>query len=205
MLSKRYQMASIRLETGASFRKIGELFGVSESRVGQLIGGWITLEKKLIEKTCPRCGTKFIKNSKYCSRKCVGRGRVCKCGNTENLGVNQNICRDCNTKRSGEYRHTKKGREIINRIGKEQYLKFKEKAIARALLNQAVKAGKIKKPLHCEKCGLVKKLDGHHEDYAKPLEVIWFCRACHIGHHRTNPSTVASSSIQRSETIQRPS
>jgi hypothetical protein len=25
---------------------------------------------------------------------------------------------------------------------------------------------------------------GHHENYSKPLDVVWFCRAHHIEHHR---------------------
>lgn len=40
----------------------------------------------------------------------------------------------------------------------------------------------------CEKCGVsatARQLDGHHEDYSKPLEVIWLCRNCHkLEHNR---------------------
>lgn len=41
--------------------------------------------------------------------------------------------------------------------------------------------GKIEvKP--CAKCGR-EKAEMHHENYAKPTEVIWLCRECHLKEH----------------------
>jgi hypothetical protein len=37
-------------------------------------------------------------------------------------------------------------------------------------------------PQPCEVCGKV-NVQKHHDDYTKPLEVRWFCRAHHIGVH----------------------
>lgn len=52
---------------------------------------------------------------------------------------------------------------------------------ARWMANKAVLSGKlIKKP--CEVCGNI-KVDGHHKDYFKPLEVVWLCRKCHLAEH----------------------
>jgi hypothetical protein len=49
-------------------------------------------------------------------------------------------------------------------------------AVARAL-----RAGTLTK-LPCSVCGNTKS-ESHHEDYTKPLEVIWFCRQHHSTHH----------------------
>lgn len=38
-------------------------------------------------------------------------------------------------------------------------------------LNEAVKRGKVKKPIQCSSCFNTKRLSGHHEDYSKPLSV----------------------------------
>jgi len=38
-------------------------------------------------------------------------------------------------------------------------------------------------PLLCEKCAEKPPADMHHEDYSKPLEVIWLCRGCHKRGH----------------------
>jgi hypothetical protein len=43
----------------------------------------------------------------------------------------------------------------------------------------AVKTGKMVKPLYCERCSSFGRLDGHHKDYSKPLQVEWLCRSCH--------------------------
>ena len=47
----------------------------------------------------------------------------------------------------------------------------------------AIKSGSLKvKP--CEWCGYAIGVHAHHEDYSKPLEVIWLCRPCHGQRHR---------------------
>lgn len=60
--------------------------------------------------------------------------------------------------------------------------KFPEKAKARIALGNAVRDGRVcRKP--CEVCGS-DKAEGHHEDYAKPLEVRWLCNTHHREAHR---------------------
>ena len=60
----------------------------------------------------------------------------------------------------------------------------KEKQRANGLVNMRQRSGKLVSPTACEDCGQVKKLDKHHEDYAKPGEVNWLCRSCHMKRHR---------------------
>ena len=55
---------------------------------------------------------------------------------------------------------------------------------ANALLNVYIKRGKVIKKDICEDCYNKKAIDGHHEDYKKPLEVIWLCEKCHGRRHR---------------------
>jgi hypothetical protein len=55
---------------------------------------------------------------------------------------------------------------------------------ARYAVTNAVRDGRLKKPDSCERCGTYGRIHGHHEDYAKPLEVVWLCAACHKARHR---------------------
>ena len=47
---------------------------------------------------------------------------------------------------------------------------------------QAIRKGKlIKEP--CVDCGVEEKIHAHHEDYSKPLDVVWVCAAHHKKYH----------------------
>lgn len=58
------------------------------------------------------------------------------------------------------------------------------KETARQVLRSAVADGKIIKPTKCQRCYQEKKLHGHHEDYSKPLDVLWLCAVCHAAAHK---------------------
>lgn len=58
------------------------------------------------------------------------------------------------------------------------------KGKARLAVQYAVKVGKIERPDRCEDCGRDRPLQGHHEDYDRPLDVVWLCRPCHVDRHR---------------------
>lgn len=79
-------------------------------------------------------------------------------------------CRICeNTKRARYYLRNKTDRERNRKS-------MKARATSRVYFAKQ-KGQLIKKP--CEVCG-AEQTDAHHDDYAKPLEVRWLCRA----HHR---------------------
>lgn len=48
----------------------------------------------------------------------------------------------------------------------------------------AKRDGLLIKPERCERCGDRVLIEGHHDDYAKPLEVRWVCQRCHQRIHR---------------------
>jgi superfamily II helicase len=58
----------------------------------------------------------------------------------------------------------------------------RDKYLARSRLKYAVKSGVVTKA-PCRECGAL-KVEAHHPDYLKPLEIIWLCSTCHGKEHR---------------------
>ncbi len=50
---------------------------------------------------------------------------------------------------------------------------------ARSYLKVYIKRGKIDRG-PCEICQTTIKIEAHHDDYSKPLQVRWFCRPHHV-------------------------
>lgn len=102
-----------------------------------------------------------------------------------------NICKECTKKRVREFSRSERGREYDRERNKtdkrrrwlRDYLQKRRVANpivtrCRNKFEKALLAGKItKKP--CEVCGEV-NVQGHHEDYNRPLQVTWLCGI----HHR---------------------
>ena len=81
-------------------------------------------------------------------------------------------------------------RYATNRVARARHeAKYPEKAEARDVLQRAVRAGRIQRQ-PCEVCRAVHgglrddgtpiRVEAHHDDYTKPLEVRWLCG----DHHR---------------------
>lgn len=54
-----------------------------------------------------------------------------------------------------------------------------EKAAAYSAVRNAVLSGRLTR-LPCEVCGSTDRVEAHHDDYSRPLDVRWFC----FRHHR---------------------
>ena len=107
----------------------------------------------------------------------------------------QTICRECFSEYNRErYRKNKdRIRENIRRYRAENPTKVLASRIktcaknpthynANKVIEQAIIAGKTAKPDHCSICGCSSdehRIEAHHEDYSKPLEIVWCCTPCH--------------------------
>ena len=113
---------------------------------------------------CKKCNVKFIAHNGfqvYCS----------ECGKLKDMRYRQKniiFIRERSSKWAREHRKYT-----------EKSIDKKEKQIIMNKVNWAIKAGKIEKSKFCFCCGCERKLQGHHQDYSKPLDVMWLCPPCH--------------------------
>ncbi len=87
----------------------------------------------------------------------------------------QYYCKRCNQ----TYFQTEAGKKAHSQSDAKRLKNFPEKAKAHHTINDAIRGGKLERPHLCESCGGIGKIEAHHPDYSRPLNVIWLCRKCH--------------------------
>ena len=85
-----------------------------------------------------------------------------------------------------KYSKTKKGKEVKKKSQINYRKKYPMKYAAHVLTRNAIRDGKLIRQLNCSVCNSTNIVEGHHDDYTKPLEVRWLCKACHKEWHRHN-------------------
>lgn len=90
-------------------------------------------------------------------------------------------------KARSDYSKTEAGKAAHKKSCKKWVERNPVKRLANIMVGNAVASGKLEKPDNCESCGIVpRRIHGHHDDYAKPLDVRWLCPGCHSKWHREN-------------------
>jgi len=109
---------------------------------------------------------------------------------------NKSKCKECVKNASTSYRNKNidKVRAYDRARGSRQppeYLKkyrdmYPNKYKAHNMVNNAVRDKRLFPKEDCENCGSIMRIEGHHDDYLKPLNVRWLCSCCHKQWHRDN-------------------
>ena len=92
-------------------------------------------------------------------------------------------------KRNAGYRKTKAFRKKESTYYKHWYKNNNRKrnpmaARAHSAVFAAIQLGILIRPQTCQHCNRGAKIQGHHTDYSKPLQVIWLCQPCHKIEHQ---------------------
>lgn len=60
-----------------------------------------------------------------------------------------------------------------------------EKYRAHVMVNNGLRDGRLERRDTCENClSAVRPVQAHHDDYSRPLDVVWLCHPCHMRWHK---------------------
>lgn len=124
--------------------------------------------EKSIVAHCNECGLEFKANPYEVKR---GGGKFCSrnCQRSHQAKINAEASR-------GNLTQAEMNARSRSRTPKEVIL-------AHRAVDTAIKNGSlVRQP--CEVCG-ADRVDAHHDDYSKPLQVRWLCRGHHLQFHRS--------------------
>lgn len=85
-----------------------------------------------------------------------------------------------------EYIQTEQGKQSRKKSMEKYHVTYPMKYAAHVITGNAVRDKKIEKQTQCSECKSTKKIEAHHDDYTKPLEIRWLCNACHRAWHKVN-------------------
>ena len=147
---------------------------------------WNDIERAKTRKICPEC-TKEKSLLEYYRHRQMKDQHLNKCKECIKKDVKthrtENIekVREYDRKRSTLPHRIERNKNTCKKFREDFPLKYK----AHRIVNNAIRDGKLTKPETCETCNRKgRQIEGHHDDYTKPLEVTWLCSACHKQLHR---------------------
>ena len=111
-------------------------------------------------------------------------GHVNKCKECNKNDVTANRNKNIEKIRSYDRQRAKETSRIkaVTEISKAWRNEDKRRSVAHSAVARAIRNGSLFR-LPCVRCAEVKSL-AHHEDYDKPLEVMWLCQPCHKQRHK---------------------
>ena len=129
--------------------------------------------------------------------------RCTKCGETKPIAEFYRNKRRGRVERKAQCRMCQRAAERVwerNNPRRNENLKLRrgkwpEKERARKMIAKRLERGSMVKPNRCEDCGgefSGRGIQGHHDDYSKPLEVRWLCQRCHRAVHAAEEAALAA-------------
>lgn len=147
-------------------------------------------------KTCKKCNAtkpvedfyphKLMKDrrSAQCKECIKARSAAYAAANKERRRiVNRNYSRRPEVKQKRKaYQQTEKGKQVSNATTLAWMRRNPEKLGAQMMVRGALLCGFMQRQ-PCEICGTTVRVQGHHDDYSKPMEVKWLCHPHHAERH----------------------
>lgn len=135
-------------------------------------------------KTCFKCERTLPRDAFYAHPR-MADGLLGKCRDCTKRDVKENRALKPAAFRlyERERGRTPERRQSQTEASRRARRRYPEKYRARGAVNSAKRSGRLK-PQPCRSCGTRLKVQAHHHDYSKPLDVEWLCVPCHKAEHR---------------------
>lgn len=154
-------------------------------------------------KTCFKCHaekplTEFYKHSQMADGH-LNKCKECTKADVKAHGADRGYDKRRNSlphrvKARKDYQQTERGRALASASKKRFTDRNPHKKKATSMVSAALRNGSLEKS-DCESCGNP-DVQGHHEDYSRPLDVVWLCVKCHSHYHRVRRA------LERKELVQ---
>ena len=134
-------------------------------------------------KECFKCNTVKPLEEFY-KHKMMADGHLNKCKACAKSDVNKHRQDNLEAKREYDRQRSKLAHRMAlkARVTKAWRAEDLRRQQCHSAVRQAIVKGTLTKS-PCERCGEVKSL-AHHEDYDKPVDVMWLCQPCHKQRHK---------------------
>ena len=151
-------------------------------------------------KVCRECNIKKS-FSEFYKHAAMGDGHLNKCIPCVKSRVskhrvnNLEAIREYDKKRSNElhrvnarkaYQKTEAGKLAKKKAMDAYHKRYPMTYAAHVIAGNAIRDGKLIPASCCSICGSTEKIEGHHDDYTKPLDIRWLCEQCHKAWHKIN-------------------
>lgn len=134
-------------------------------------------------KTCFKCN-KTLPLTEFYKHFAMGDGRLGKCKECTRKDVTENRLKNIDRIREYDKNRPNKEERQAAEVVRTRKRRSEDRRynIAHTSVARAVRKGVlIVEP--CQYCGREDKVHAHHDDYDKPLDVMWLCPPCHRKRH----------------------
>jgi hypothetical protein len=135
-------------------------------------------------KVCFKC-SRSLPLSEFYRHPKMGDGHLGKCKECTKRDVKERyaITRPARAEYERERAMRPERRAQARERNKKRKYTAPQKYVANYALSNAIRDGKLLRAECCQDCGSDDRVQGHHPDYSKPLEVEWLCYDCHCHRH----------------------
>lgn len=131
----------------------------------------------MLTKNCPRCSIVKPAAAFYVSSK------------TSRLSA---YCKDCTRAQQCKWAADNRARKLEINAKWRRRNSGRRRMMMEACntLWSAIRSGKVVRGTICSTCGSSNRIEASHENYRKPLDVVWLCNKCHRIYNCAEPKTL---------------